>query len=115
MDNEVTPLVTKIGKNHLRLFELKDKNYISNFNFSKYSYIRHLTYVEISVSEALQNSDILGTSSSSSSSQSDPTGLGLSGLFDAGDQVLTQSLIQSASGYIGDGLKSLADTLTGKS
>ena len=86
-----------------------------NFNFSKYSYIRHLTYVEISVSEALQNSDILGTSSSSSSSQSDPTGLGLSGLFDAGDQVLTQSLIQSASGYIGDGLKSLADTLTGKS
>ena len=68
------------------------------------------------MSEALQNSDILGTSSSSSSSsQSDPTGLGLSGLFDAGDQVLTQSLIQSASGYIGDGLKSLADTITGKS
>lgn len=78
VDNEVTPLVTKI------------------------------------VSEALENSDILG-SSSSSSSQSDPTGLGLSGLFDTGDKVLTQSLIQSASGYIGDGLKSLAETITGKS
>ena len=69
-----------------------------------------------SVSEALENSDILGTSSSSSSSsQFDPTGLGLSGLFDTGDKVLTQSLIQSASGYIGDGLKSLAETITGKS
>ena len=68
----------------------------------------------ITVSEALENSDILG-SSSSSSSQSDPTGLGLSGLFDTGDKVLTQSLIQSASGYIGDGLKSLAETITGKS
>jgi len=80
VDNEVTPLVTKI------------------------------------VSEALENSDILGTSSSSSSSsQFDPTGLGLSGLFDTGDKVLTQSLIQSASGYIGDGLKSLAETITGKS
>ena len=66
------------------------------------------------MSEALENTDILGTSSSSSSSQSDPTGLGLSSLFDSGDKLLTQSLIQSASGYIGDGLTSLAETITGK-
>merc|ERR1712165_193780 len=78
VDNEVTPLVTKI------------------------------------VSEALENSDLLGTSSSSSSSQSDTTGLGLSSLFDTGDKVLTQTLIQSASGYIGDGLKSLSETIAGK-
>jgi len=79
VDNEVTPLVTKI------------------------------------VSEALENSDVLGTSSSSSSSQFDTGGLGLSSLFDTGDKVLTQTLIQSASGYIGDSLKSLAGTITGKS
>ena len=69
----------------------------------------------ISVSEALENSDVLGTSASSSSSHSDTSGLGLSSLFDTGDKVLTQTLIQSASGYIADGLKSLGETITGKS
>ena len=66
------------------------------------------------VSEALENSDILGTSSSSSSAQAGSDALGISSLFDTGDKVLTQTLIQSASGYIGDGLSSLAEKITGK-
>ena len=67
----------------------------------------------ILVSEALETSDFLGTSASSSNQAGSDT-LGLSSLFDTGDKVLTQSLIQSASGYLGDGLSSLADTITGK-
>ena len=68
--------------------------------------------LQLLVNEALENSDILGTSSSSSA-HGNSGDLGLSSLFNTGDQVLTQSLIQSASGYIGDGLKSLAESITG--
>ena len=120
VDNEVTPLITKIGELIFLVrfwwtFEITHrcffvKGYITIL--SLFIYFLALNTLYLLVNEALENSDILGTSPSSSA-HGNSGDLGLSSLFNTGDQVLTQSLIQSASGYIGDGLKSLAESITG--
>ena len=63
--------------------------------------------------EAIENGDKLfngDSSSGSGSASSDP--FGLSSLMSSGDTLLTQALVNGASGYLANGLTSLADTLT---
>lgn len=70
------------------------------------------------VNEAIQDTRLFDTSSSSSQSSgpsNDPAAdpLGITSLLDTGDAVLTQALIQGASGYLADGISSLASTING--
>ena len=66
--------------------------------------------------EALEGTKLFDTGSQNPSPTAaasvDP--LGISSLLDTGDTVLTQALIQGASGYLADGISSFASTLTGK-
>ena len=64
-------------------------------------------------SEALDGTRLFDpTASPAPSPGTDP--LGITSLLDTGDTVLTQALIQGASGYLADGISSFASTLTGK-
>ena len=63
----------------------------------------------------LDDSEVFDESSSNSAQSNSNDPLGLSSLFNTGDQVLTQSLIQGASSYFADGLSSIAGTISGRS
>ena len=61
--------------------------------------------------EAIENGDkLFNGDSSSGSGSSDP--FGLSSLMSSGDTLLTQALVNGASGYLANELTSLADSLT---